>query len=105
MAYTKKSDQLACQRKHYRANAAAYVQRARARKNKVRAQLRAYRSTLKCSRCPESHPACLDFHHVGEKTISIALAIGAGWSWKRILSEIAKCEVLCANCHRKLHWP
>jgi len=28
----------------------------------------------------------------------------AGYSLKRIALEIAKCIVLCANCHRIVHW-
>jgi len=30
--------------------------------------------------------------------------IARNWSRKRILDEVAKCIVLCANCHRKMHW-
>ena len=28
----------------------------------------------------------------------------AKWSLDRIKSEAAKCDILCANCHRKLHY-
>ncbi len=61
---------------------------------------------LKCCMCPESHPACLEFHHRDpeEKETEISTAIQNGWCRERILKEIEKCEPMCANCHKKLHW-
>jgi phage gp46-like protein len=61
--------------------------------------------SLKCVRCDESHPATLTFHHKKdvEKSFEIGNAIKLGVSLKRILAEIEKCEVLCANCHAKEH--
>jgi hypothetical protein len=49
---------------------------------------------------------CLQFHHIdpGTKEIELSTAISRGWSKKRILAEVAKCIVLCANCHLKHHW-
>jgi hypothetical protein len=63
--------------------------------------------TLKCNRCPETHWACLDFHHLDptQKDTNLAQAANNGWSKERILAEIAKCEVLCKNCHVKEHHP
>lgn len=67
--------------------------------------LHKYKLTLTCSRCPENHPATLDFHHINgdEKEINLGSAGRMGWSITRIKKEIAKCIVLCANCHRKHH--
>lgn len=68
-------------------------------------ELTAWVRTLRkaCVRCGEDHPACLDFHHIdpSKKVISIANAVRSSWSKERLLTEIAKCEVLCSNCHRK----
>jgi len=63
------------------------------------------KSTLSCVRCGESHPACIQFHHSDpkQKDISLSDAVRKGWGRERILAEAAKCEVLCANCHRKHH--
>jgi hypothetical protein len=60
---------------------------------------------LACSRCGEDHPACLQFHHRDPKAkdVSVANAVRRGWSRERILRELAKCDVLCANCHFKHH--
>jgi len=60
----------------------------------------------KCERCPETHVAALQFHHVdpSQKEITLARAIANGWSIARMESEVAKCEVLCANCHAKEHY-
>ena len=65
-----------------------------------------YKSQLRCERCLETHPACLEFHHrePKKKEIVVSKALDWGWSIERILTEIAKCDVVCANCHRKLHW-
>jgi hypothetical protein len=59
-----------------------------------------------CKHCPENHPACLQFHHrePKEKLFSIAHAIThGGVGLKRLLEEIVKCDVVCANCHLKHH--
>lgn len=57
--------------------------------------------THPCVDCGESDPVVLDFDHVsGEKVASIANLVNRA-SWERIMSEIEKCEVRCANCHRR----
>jgi hypothetical protein len=43
----------------------------------------------------------LDWDHVrGPKVSTIANMIGRRDSWQAIEEEMAKCEVVCANCHR-----
>jgi len=63
------------------------------------------KSALVCRRCGEPHPGCLQFHHTDrmQKEVSVSDAVRRGWSRRRIEAEIAKCEVLCANCHLKHH--
>ena len=44
-------------------------------------------------------PEAMDFDHIyGEKKVGIS----SMWSWgrERVLVELAKCELVCANCHR-----
>lgn len=64
-----------------------------------------YKSKLKCKNCDESDPVCLDFHHRNPTTkiIHISRIYWRGWSIEKIKEEIEKCDILCANCHRKLH--
>lgn len=63
------------------------------------------KSKLVCVRCGESHPACVQFHHddPSTKELSVADALRRRHSRARMLQEIAKCTVLCANCHIKHH--
>lgn len=54
-----------------------------------------------CSDCGRTFPTvCMDFDHVrGEKKFNIASAV----NWRRledILEEVAKCDLVCSNCHR-----
>lgn len=72
---------------------------------KSRLFLQFLRENLSCEKCNENHPACLDFHHVDQKTktSSIAQMQGSGKSIDLIIKEIQKCIVICSNCHRKEH--
>jgi Fe-S-cluster-containing dehydrogenase component len=79
----------------------------RKREKENRQWLIDYKKTLKCSRCEEDHPACIDFHHLdpNEKEVNVsAMIYSKGWTRDRMLLEIAKCEPLCSNCHRKEHF-
>ena len=60
-----------------------------------------YKLGLKCSNCSENDPRCLDFDHQGNKFKAVSTLVSEAWSKKRVMDEIAKCKVLCANCHRK----
>lgn len=56
-----------------------------------------------CVDCGESDPILLEFDHVKDKKVmNISDTIYNQWSIKRIQKEIDKCEVRCANCHRKV---
>ena len=60
-------------------------------------------SDKKCIDCGIKDSRVLEFDHLPEfeKKFDIARAVsGSTRSWKTILNEINKCEVVCANCHR-----
>ena len=59
----------------------------------------------KCSRCGYSkYKEVLEFHHKNpsEKDFGISVK-GHCRSWERVKTEIEKCDLLCANCHREIH--
>lgn len=58
-----------------------------------------------CVDCGKSYPPyVMDFDHVrGQKIRDVAWFVGSG-SVQALLDEIAKCDVVCANCHRERTW-
>jgi hypothetical protein len=53
-----------------------------------------------CVDCGITNHIVLDFDHLRDKKYNISRMIHDGFSWAAIKKEIAKCEVVCANCHR-----
>lgn len=52
--------------------------------------------------CGEADPIVLDFDHVrGEKLDNVASLITGAGKFSRLMTEIEKCDVRCANCHRR----
>lgn len=59
-----------------------------------------------CEICGVSHPpCCFDFHHIDEsnKKKEVSILAAKGYKWETILTELEKCVMLCAPCHRKIH--
>lgn len=52
-----------------------------------------------CVDCKESDPVVLEFDHLGDKSFDIS--DGLMKPLKKFNEEISKCEVVCANCHKK----
>lgn len=54
-----------------------------------------------CKTCGEKNPIVLDFDHINPSNKLFNIADSPRkQSWKKVLEEISKCQVLCANCHR-----
>ena len=61
-----------------------------------------YKLTRGCRICGYTeHPVALELNHIDplSKTMDIARSLGS-CSMERLLAEIEKCDVLCANCHQ-----
>lgn len=90
--------------RYYYKNRESEKERTKERTRRLKKWFRNYKQKLSCEECGESHRACLDFHHKGEKEIEVSKLVSRyNTSKDRILEEIEKCDVLCANCHRKRH--
>lgn len=97
--------ELTGQQRWYYKNRERRIGRKEERRRELRQWLHAYKlKECECERCGEGHPACLDFHHFGEKEFGIAEMVVYGYSRASIEGEIERCGVLCANCHRKEHY-
>src|SRR4051812_49400981 len=90
----------------YRKHKADQLKRVSDRRKRVAEEhkplLLAYLVKHPCS-CGETDPIVLQFDHNDgvEKTNDVARMLYEGYSWKRLLQEIEKCTVRCANCHAR----
>ena len=75
----------------------------KARIDRVRNFLAAFKRYSGCKECGVTEPCVLDFHHNGEKTDSLSNMVKRGFSLEKLIAEIAECDVLCSNCHRLHH--
>ena len=93
-------------KKNYEGNKQATLDRNNRNRKKNKTWWDAFKVNLSCINCGESHPACLDFHHRDgkDKKIEVGKLSGTTYSKEYVLKEVKKCDVLCANCHRKHHY-
>ena len=90
----------------YQENRESQIERVRLNNQRYRVTAReyvlAYLLTHPCSICGETDPRVLEFHHEGDKESEVSRLMGRGASLDALRAEIAKCFVVCANCHRRI---
>lgn len=91
-------------KQHYESNKRYYLDRNKTARKSNLAWLKEYKSKLFCTKCGESDPACLDFHHIDPTLKDSVVSVAAKKSRGSLMAELDKCEVLCSNCHRKHHY-
>ena len=91
--------------KHYANNRQKVLATTLKNKKQNKKKWMEFKSTLACKFCGENHPAALDFHHEdpSQKDREVSYFV-KNYQYKRAMEEVKKCLVLCANCHRKVHF-
>lgn len=88
----------------YRKNPDHHYRVARERKARLKKEYIEFKKTLSCELCGENHPQCLEFHHKDPSQKEFVISLYANYGIEKVKTEIAKCSILCANCHRKQHF-
>ncbi len=104
MGYKDKEKQREYQRQWHIRHKESSGDRQRRRRREARELMNSYKQ--ECIRCGYSKcKGALEFHHRDSRTKlgGITEIVHRLWKAERIIAEIAKCDVLCANCHREGH--
>jgi hypothetical protein len=93
-------------REHYARNRAKYLEKAHRSRGRVNAKnderVLAYLLDHPCVDCGETDPLVLDFdHREPSRKADEVSRLAHRRPWRLVLEEIAKCDVRCANCHRR----
>lgn len=90
-------------RNHYQNNKDSYKLKAIIHNNEYRLRnlqfIIDFFKTHPCVDCQETDPVVLEFDHLRDKKHNVSRLTSG--SFEKLISEIEKCEVRCANCHRK----
>jgi NAD-dependent dihydropyrimidine dehydrogenase PreA subunit len=99
--YKDPAKQKSAQRKFYENNKADYAGRSKNARLVLRDEINRIKEKLGCTDCRTEHPYyVLQFDHLegSEKVAGIHELIRYS-TRDAVIAEIAKCEVVCANCH------
>lgn len=100
MAYKDPNDprRLISGRKHYLENKEKYIKNAVMAKQKLRDYVR-QKKDQPCADCGIKYPYyVMQFDHMRDKEYHISTLVNSN-NLKKLDAELAKCEVVCANCH------
>lgn len=84
----------------YEANKATVAAKKNRKRERLKQMIREAKA-VPCADCGETYPHyVMDFDHLGEKDVIVSRLVAHG-SVRKLEEEIAKCEVVCSNCHRE----
>jgi hypothetical protein len=78
----------------------AYRKIGKAVAEKNRYWLNEIKRVMGCYDCGEDNPVVLEFDHRDPTQKLFSISEGIGFAAARLMQEVEKCDVVCANCHR-----
>jgi hypothetical protein len=107
MAYKNIEDARAYQKEYYKkpGRKQAIINKNYERRIKLKLKLKEIKINSGCAKCGfKKCSEALEFHHKNpkEKLFNISTGCLTRYSWGKIIEEISKCDILCANCHRQI---
>lgn len=90
-------------KKYYYKNQAAQILRNKVKKDSIRDYIKTYKEYYGCMDCGTKFPYyVLDLdHRLGTEKKFTPSSLHRTNSWDKMIEELKKCDVVCANCHRK----
>lgn len=70
----------------------------------TKAKLLAFKQTQSCMDCGNTDWRVFEFDHTEDNKVGNVSDLLKSWSWDRLKTEIEKCDLVCANCHRIRTW-
>jgi transcriptional antiterminator len=75
--------------------------RTRDRRNKIVKFIQEYKQNNPCTDCGENYPYwIMEFDHLDDKLFNVSSFRQKTESLEEVKKEIAKCELVCSNCHK-----
>ena len=101
MPYKDSEKQRAYSKLHYLTNKKKYIQSNKKRRDELKDYIRQMKQTTPCTDCGINYPYyVMDFDHIKDKEALINKFITNN-NRTGLKNELAKCEVVCSNCHRQ----
>lgn len=86
---------------HYAENKEAISLKNKAKRDKYRQFVWDYLKLHPCVDCGEIDPTVLEFDHKDPNEKDFMVSEGRNYNMDRVLEEMQKCEIRCANCHKR----
>lgn len=91
-------------RDHYQRNKGDYLEKARRWEAKMKALIDAAKNRP-CTDCGQTFPPyVMDFDHLPGREKAFNVSAGRAIGLAKVQAEIDKCDLVCANCHRRRTW-
>lgn len=88
------------QKTYYKLNPRSIDESTKKRREIIRDIIKAIKSNP-CTDCGNKYPYyVMDFDHLYNKKFNLSIAANKLMSVEKVMKEIDKCEIVCANCHR-----
>lgn len=102
MPYKDPAVQKQAQADWYQRNKELVDERTRSQKAVKYEHIRQLKEASPCTDCGVFYPYyVMDFDHITDDKVADIKWLVQHKGWQQVLDEIAKCELVCANCHRK----